>query len=62
MKQEETEILDAETLAALDQGIKTAENGRRWTLEQDVEFARMPGEEWSQFTIVIKGWRPQTIK
>jgi hypothetical protein len=43
---EETESLDPETLAALDEGIKAAENGRRWTLQQALEFARNRREAW----------------
>ncbi|MFZ4508404.1 MAG: hypothetical protein ACOYON_11985 [Fimbriimonas sp.] len=45
-KSEETETLDQETLKALDDGIKAAENGRRWTLEQAIQFARKRREEW----------------
>ena len=42
------ETLDAETLAALDEGIRLAENGRRWTIEQAFEFARNRRKAWAK--------------
>jgi hypothetical protein len=40
LKEQSIEILDAETLVALDEGIKLAENGKRWTMDEAFEFAR----------------------
>ncbi len=33
-------------LAALDQGILTAENGRRWTVEEEFNFVREQRKTW----------------
>ena len=43
---EATEKLDDETLAALDLGIATAENGRLWTAGEAFEIARSRRKEW----------------
>ena len=45
-KKQICEVLDAETLAALDEGLKLAENGRRWTMEQAFDIVRKRREEW----------------
>jgi len=41
-----TETLDADTLSALDEGIRVAENGRRWTVEEAFEIVRNRRKEW----------------
>ena len=45
-----TELLDSETLAALDEGIRRAANGKRWTVEQAFEFARKRRRAWMEVT------------
>ncbi len=45
-KEQTRETLDAETLDALDEGIKLAENGRRWTIEEAFDFARKRRKAW----------------
>jgi predicted transcriptional regulator len=45
-KKQICEVLDAETLAALDEGLKLAENGRRWTMEQAFDIVRKRRKEW----------------
>lgn len=42
--------LDQETLAALDEGIESGKNGRRWTLEEAIEFARQRRDSWKEIT------------
>jgi hypothetical protein len=45
----ETEVLDAATLAALDDGLKMADKDpRRWTPEQVRADARAMAKEWRQ--------------
>jgi hypothetical protein len=45
-KQQTREPLDEETLAALDEGIKLAENGQLWTMEEAFEIARKRRKAW----------------
>lgn len=47
-KEPQREVLDAETLAALDEGIDAAANGRRWTMEEAFEFARKRRKAWTK--------------
>jgi hypothetical protein len=50
-KPEEREALDPETLAALEEGIRSEQTGRSYTWEEVKEFARERRKEW---TIVPK--------
>ena len=43
---EKREVLDADNLAALERGIKMAENGLRWTMDEAFEFAREHRRTW----------------
>ncbi len=45
-KERAVETLDEDTLAALDEGIGLAKNGRRWTMEEALEFARKRRQAW----------------
>ncbi len=41
-----TESVDVETLAAIDEGVKLAASGNRWTMEEAFEFARKRRKQW----------------
>ena len=45
---EKTIILDEQTLAALEKGIESGKSGRRWTLDEAIEFARARRKEWTK--------------
>lgn len=42
------ESLDPQTLLAIDEGLKRAESGRDWTLEESVDFAQKRRDEWKR--------------
>jgi predicted transcriptional regulator len=46
-KEQATESVDAATLAAIDEGMRVAENGKRWTMEEAFEFARNRRKSWT---------------
>lgn len=40
--------LSADELAAVDKGVESLENGRKWSIEEAFEFARKRREEWKK--------------
>ena len=41
-------VVDDDTLAAIDKGLESMKTGRKWTLEEAMQFARERRKEWAK--------------
>lgn len=53
-REQKSEIVDRDTLNAIDEGVLAAQNGRRWTMEEAFEFARERRKEWAKKPVDTK--------